>query len=50
VWEESRRSTEGHEIEQMCVAMGDLEVEVATRKPQMPRSKRLPGLNSDDIC
>jgi hypothetical protein len=27
----------------MCVAMGDGELEVATRKSQMPESKTLPG-------
>jgi hypothetical protein len=31
-----RRCTEGQEIEQRCVAMGDVELGVATRKFQMP--------------
>jgi hypothetical protein len=31
-----RRCTEGQEIEQKCVAMGDGELGVATRKSQMP--------------
>jgi hypothetical protein len=38
---------EGQEIEQRCVAMGDGEAGVATRKPQ--ENKRLPGPNGDDI-
>jgi hypothetical protein len=35
------RCTEGQEIEQRYVAMGDGELGVATRKPQMPGSKSL---------
>jgi hypothetical protein len=31
-----RGDTEGHEIEQRCIAMGDGELRVATRKSQMP--------------
>ena len=31
-----RRYTEGQEIKQRCVAMGDGELGVATRKPQLP--------------
>jgi hypothetical protein len=30
------RCTEGQEIEQRCVALGDGKLEVATRKSQMP--------------
>jgi hypothetical protein len=31
-----RRCTEGQEIKQRCVAMGDGELGIATRKSQMP--------------
>jgi hypothetical protein len=34
------RCTEGQEIEQNCVAMGDEELGVATRKFQMPKKKK----------
>ena len=37
-----RRCTEGQEIEQRCVAMGDGELGVATRKPQMPGKQEAP--------
>ena len=36
------RSTEGQEIEQRCVAMGDGELGVATRKSQMPGKQEPP--------
>ena len=38
-WE---RCTEGQEIEQRCVAMGDGELGVATRKSQMPGKQEPP--------
>ena len=37
-----RRCTEGQEIEQRCVAMGDGELGVATRKSQMPGKQEPP--------
>ena len=37
-----RRCTEGQEIEQRCVAMGDGELGVATRKSQMPGTQEIP--------
>ena len=37
-----KRCTEGHEIEQKYVAMGDGELEVATRKFQMPGKQETP--------
>jgi hypothetical protein len=37
-----RRYTEGQEIEQRCVAMGDGEVGVAIRKFQMPGKQEPP--------
>ena len=37
-----RRCTEGQEIEQRCVAMGDEELGVATRKFQMPGKQEPP--------
>ena len=37
-----RRCTEGQEIEQRCVAMGDGELGVATRKSQMPEKQEAP--------
>ena len=37
-----RRCTEGQGIEQRSVAMGDAEVEVATRKSQMPGKQEPP--------
>jgi len=47
VWEEMEEITEGQEIEQRCVAMGDGELWVVTRKSQMPG--KLPGHHGDDI-
>ena len=44
-----RRCTEGQEIEQRCVAMGDGELEVVTTKSQMQEIKILPGPHGDDI-
>jgi hypothetical protein len=35
-------STEGQEIEQRCVAMGNGELGVATRKLQIPRKQETP--------
>ena len=37
-----RRCTEGQKIEQRCVAMGDGELGVATRKSQMPGKREPP--------
>jgi hypothetical protein len=37
-----RRCTEGQEIEQRCVSMGDEELGVATRKSQMPGKQEPP--------
>jgi hypothetical protein len=37
-----RRCTEGQEIEQRCVAMGDGELGEATRKSQMPGKQETP--------
>ena len=37
-----RRYTEDQEIEQRCVAMGDGELGVATRKSQMPGKQEAP--------
>ena len=37
-----RRCTEGQEIEQRCVAMGDGELGIATRKSQMPGKQEAP--------
>jgi hypothetical protein len=37
-----RRCTEGQEIEQRCVAMGEGELGVATRKSQMPGKQEPP--------
>jgi hypothetical protein len=34
IWEEMEEITEGQEIEQWCVAMGDGELEIATTKFQ----------------
>ena len=39
------RCTEVQEIEQWCVAIGDVELE----SPRIKKSKRLPGPNGDDI-
>ena len=39
-----RRSTEGQEIEQRCVAVGDGELGVATRKSQMPGKQEVPRI------
>jgi hypothetical protein len=36
------RSKEGQEIEQRCVAMGDGELGLATRKSQTPRKQEAP--------
>jgi hypothetical protein len=36
------RSTEGQEFEQRCVAVGDGELGVATRKTQMPGKQEVP--------
>jgi hypothetical protein len=36
------RGTEGQEIEQRCVVMGDGELEVATRKSQIPGKQEPP--------
>ena len=44
-----RRCTEGQEIEQRCVAMGDGELGLAIRKSQMPRKQEPPGHHRDDI-
>jgi hypothetical protein len=48
-----RRCTEGQEIEQRCVAVGDGELEVATRKFQMPEKQEPPrtpmGMTLADI-
>ena len=44
-----RRCTEGQEIEQRCVAMGDGELGVATRKSQMPGKQEPPRTPQDDI-
>ena len=44
-----RTCTEGQETEQMCVTMVKGELEVATRKSQMPESKTLPGPHGDVI-
>ena len=38
------RSTEGQEIEPCCVAVGDGELEVATRKSQMPGTQEIPRI------
>ena len=35
-WRKWRRCTEGQEIEQRCIAIGDGELAIATRKSQMP--------------
>jgi hypothetical protein len=43
-----RRCTEGQEIEQRCIAIGDGEL-VVSRKYQMPKSKSLPGPHRDGI-
>jgi hypothetical protein len=37
-----KRCTEGQEIEQRCVAMGNGELEVVTRKSQMPGKQEPP--------
>ena len=37
-----RRCTEGQEIEQRCVAMGDEDLRVATSKSQMPGKQDAP--------
>jgi hypothetical protein len=39
----------GSEIEQRCVVMGDGELGVATKKPQMPRKQEPPRNTQDDI-
>jgi hypothetical protein len=39
-----RRCTEGQEIEQRCVTMGDGELGVATKKCQMPGKKEAPRI------
>ena len=44
VWEKP-----GEKIAHRCEALGSGELGVATRKSRMPRSKRLPGPNRDDI-
>jgi hypothetical protein len=49
VTEETGRSTEDQEIERRCVAVQDGGVRVATRKSQMPGSKRLSEPNRDVI-
>jgi hypothetical protein len=36
------RCTQGQEIEQRCVAMGDGELGIATRKSQMPGKQEAP--------
>jgi hypothetical protein len=43
------RCTKGQEIEQRCVAMGDGELVVATRKSQMPGKQEPPRTHWDDI-
>jgi hypothetical protein len=42
VWEEMGRSTEPQEIKWRCIAVGDGELEVATRKSQMPGKQETP--------
>jgi hypothetical protein len=43
VWKKiGERSTEGQEVEQRCVAIGDGELGVATRKPQMSGKQEVP--------
>jgi hypothetical protein len=37
-----RRCTEGQEIEQRCIAIGDGELAIATRKSQMPGKQAAP--------
>ena len=44
-----RKYTEGQEIEQRCVAMGDGEVGVAIRKFQMPGKQEPPRTPQDGI-
>ena len=36
------KSTEGQEFERSCVAVGDGELGIATRKSQMPRKQEAP--------
>ena len=39
-----RRCTEGQEIEQKCVAMGDRELDVSTKKSQLPLIQESPRI------
>jgi hypothetical protein len=41
---DGRKYREGQEIEQRCVAMGDGELEVVTRKSQMPGKQEPPRI------
>ena len=47
--DETEERYRGQEIEQMCVAMGDGELGVATRKSRWQKSKRLPAPSGDEI-
>jgi hypothetical protein len=42
VWEEMGWYTEGHEYEQRCIIIGDVELEVATKKSQMQGKQEAP--------
>ena len=44
-----RRCTEGQEIEQRCVSMGDGELGVTTRKYQMPGKQDPMGMTLTEI-
>ena len=41
--------TEGQDFEQSCVALGNGELGVATRKSWMPGNQMAPGSNRNDI-
>jgi len=43
------RSIDGQEIERRCVAVGDRELDVVTKKSQIPWKQEVPGPNQDDV-
>jgi hypothetical protein len=48
-WRRCTEGTEGQEIEQRCLAMGDSYFCIAARKSQMPGKQDLSGPHRDDI-